>query len=270
MSPRRPHLVLTCALLVAVACPSEDERAGAEPCVVLFGAPSADTGLSVDQCASSCDCDDLVFAPPAYSQEDVAALGTWELNDPPTLLDVDPYEDPDAHQPQPDRFCAVHPEEDARYRLETHDDLESVEQAGAVLTHHGACGLCSSLRDLGVYMASTDLSGPVRQCALLSLGGSFEDVVACLEELGFSTPCAQIWAYNSLNTRQECLDVCIEALDEPYHLWDGSLNPCIQCDEDLSGQVFKAVAGRTRRNSGLPTALCRPCGSVAPVVHAYP
>ena len=54
-----------------------------------------------------------------------------------------------------------------------------------------------------------------------------------------------------------------------YHTPDGALNPCIQCDEDESGPVFKAVAGRTRRNSGLASALCRPCESVASVTHQY-
>jgi len=55
----------------------------------------------------------------------------------------------------------------------------------------------------------------------------------------------------------------------PYHLPDGRLNDCLLCDEVQSGPVFKAVAGRTRRNSGLPNALCRPCSEVRPLVHAY-
>jgi hypothetical protein len=44
----------------------------------------------------------------------------------------------------------------------------------------------------------------------------------------------------------------------------------LQCDEDRSGAVFKAIAGRTRRNSGLPSAICRPCSTVTPLVHVYP
>jgi hypothetical protein len=39
--------------------------------------------------------------------------------------------------------------------------------------------------------------------------------------------------------------------------------------EVQSGPVFKAVAGRTRRNSGLPNALCRPCSEVTPLEHSY-
>jgi hypothetical protein len=45
--------------------------------------------------------------------------------------------------------------------------------------------------------------------------------------------------------------------DSPYNLPDGTLNPCLQCDRDESGEVFKAVAGRTRRDTGVPNAICR-------------
>lgn len=57
-------------------------------------------------------------------------------------------------------------------------------------------------------------------------------------------------------------------LDEKQCAPCGS-KPCIQCDEDRSGPVFKIVAGRTRRNSGLPNAICRPCSEVQPLVHDY-
>ena len=39
---------------------------------------------------------------------------------------------------------------------------------------------------------------------------------------------------------------------------DGSLNDCLQCDEDVSGPNFKFFSGRTRRNSGIPSAIMRP------------
>ena len=65
------------------------------------------------------------------------------------------------------------------------------------------------------------------------------------------------------------VDTCIDALDEPYHLPDGTLNPCLTCDEQMSGPVFKAIAGRTRRKTGLASALCRPCDQVQQIVHVY-
>ena len=91
----------------------------------------------------------------------------------------------------------------------------------------------------------------------------------CLLELGFTPACASIWAYNVEHTRAECQEICIELLSEPYHADDGSLNACLQCDEDRSGPVFKALAGRTRRNSGLASALCRPCETVWRIGHDY-
>jgi hypothetical protein len=85
----------------------------------------------------------------------------------------------------------------------------------------------------------------------------------------FTDACAQIWYYNTVNTRTLCLSVCASLLSAPYHLPAGEINACLQCDEDNSGPIFKAIAGRTRRNSGLPSGICRPCESVFPVSHVY-
>lgn len=58
-------------------------------------------------------------------------------------------------------------------------------------------------------------------------------------------------------------------LEDPYHLPDGSLNACLVCDEENSGNVFKSIGGRTRRNTGLPNALCRSCEEVRPITHDW-
>jgi hypothetical protein len=115
-------------------------------------------------------------------------------------------------------------------------------------------------------MGQNDLTAPVRACGLAGQGDA---VVTCLQKLGFDLPCAQIWADNVANTRTACLEVCLANLSAPYNLSDGSLNPCLACDEEKSGPVFQAIAGRTRRNSGLANAICRPCSEVRPLVHAY-
>jgi hypothetical protein len=140
------------------------------------------------------------------------------------------------------------------------------------VTHFGQCGVCSTLGNLAVYIRNNDLTAPVRACGLqggVDGGTAFDADVACLEQLGFDLPCAQAWAYDTQHTRDVCLSICLPALADPYNLPDGGLNPCIQCDETESGPVFKSVAGRTRRNSGLPNAICRPCSEVRPLVHAY-
>ncbi|MBT8494220.1 MAG: hypothetical protein KJO07_14280 [Deltaproteobacteria bacterium] len=247
------------AVILAVGCGSNDSPAK------LFGAPTTNTGLSSTECGASCP----GFTPPSYGQEDFDALADMVLTEPLPELSSDPYSDPGAFPSEPDALCGVVPTGSSSYRLQTFSSIEDLDGAGATVTHHGACGQCSTLQDLLVYMRDGDLAGPVRECGLADLGASAEELAACIENIGFSPGCALIWAYNSVNTRRACLEPCLAALGEPYQAEDGSLNPCIQCDEDLSGPVFKAVAGRTRRNSGLPSALCRPCDSVAPVVHDY-
>jgi hypothetical protein len=154
------------------------------------------------------------------------------------------------------------------YELRTYPSMEAARAAGARPTHDGHCGVCSPLADLAVYIRENDLGARARTCALSPDGG--EGQIACLMALGFDRPCAQAWAYDAENTRAKCLGVCLKHLADPYNDEDGRLNPCVQCDEDLSGSVFQAVAGRTRRNSGVPNAICRPCAEVRPLVHEYP
>ena len=50
---------------------------------------------------------------------------------------------------------------------------------------------------------------------------------------------------------------------------DGSLNDCLQCDEDKSGPNFKFFSGRTRRNSGIPSAIQRPEEQFYDMEHCY-
>jgi hypothetical protein len=69
--------------------------------------------------------------------------------------------------------------------------------------------------------------------------------------------------------RLEHRPLCFSHLDAHFNAPDGTLNPCLACDEEKSGSVFKAVAGRTRRRSGIPTAICRSCLGVFPAEHRY-
>jgi hypothetical protein len=155
------------------------------------------------------------------------------------------------------------------YRMQTFAHASEALAAGGIVSHSGACGVCSGLADLAVYAGTPDLTAPVRACGVLR-GDTVDTLVTCLSELGFTRPCAQVWAYNTLHTRARCLDVCVAQLNAPYHTADGGLNACLTCDEVQSGAVFKAIAGRTRRNSGLANAMCRPCDEVVRLRHEYP
>lgn len=157
------------------------------------------------------------------------------------------------------------------YRLETFASDADAVAAGAFITHYDACGVCSTLTNLVVYMRNPDLTDPVRQCGINSTIGGMSQNIQCLQDLGFDLPCAQIWYYNTKNTQalSNCFAICVADLNKPYNNPDGTLNDCMLCDEEKSGAVFKAVAGRNRRNTGLPSSMCRPCAEVQPVFHNY-
>jgi len=112
------------------------------------------------------------------------------------------------------------------------------------------------------------LTVPVRRCGLTA---SFKYLdVACLEALGFTNQCAMAWYYNSLHTAQNCFWPCIEAwIKNTPFVVDGKLNKCLECDETKSGPIFKLTAGRTRRDSGILSAIPRPDEQVFPMQHLY-
>lgn len=271
------RILFPCAilLLAAAGCgensePECSQPVSDSPCQIQFGVPNEKTGLTDQQCQPRCNCLGKCFEPPAYTEQDIQDLLAMVPVNPPPEVTEDPWEDPDAHQPVPGTVCGLFLEDSVAggYRLETFQDAAAAQEAGAFITHWDGCGVCSTLKNLVVYMRQPDLTDPVRQCGLDNFGNK-DGNIQCLMDLGFELPCAQIWYYNTLHTQQECFAPCIAALDQPYHNPDGSLNECLVCDEVKSGPVFKAVAGRNRRNTGLPSSMCRPCQEVQPVFHFY-
>ncbi len=243
---------------------------------LFFGNPTSNTGLSSDICRTDCPCKD--YQAKTFSNEEIANLKSWKLSTPQEELTKDPYKS--AVPQEQEGICAIVVEDaiNKTYRLENFPTKEDADAAGAILTHYGLCGLCSSLQDLAVYVENQDLGGYTRQCGFQHLAGPFNNLVQCMESVGFTTPCAQIWSYNVKHTQANCFDLCIDdILNEiltgektPFNNPDGSLNECIACDENISGPIFKAYSGRTRRNSGLPSAICRKCDQVKSVNHTYP
>jgi len=155
------------------------------------------------------------------------------------------------------------------YTLKEFPSKEKAEEANYTVTHQGRCGACSSLQDLAVYLEK-NLTVPVRKCGMKSIISN-KWALNCIKDLAFSDNCAQIWLYNTLNTRKHCFWVCMSALitNKPFNKPDGSLNDCLQCDEDKSGPIFKYFSGRTRRNSGIISAIDRPNSEVYKMNHCY-
>ena len=162
------------------------------------------------------------------------------------------------------------------YQLRGFQSPQAAAAEGFTVTHQGRCGSCSTLHDLAVYLSTADLTTPARQCARrFGMPGKKR----CFENaIGFSPACAESWAYNARQTREECLGTCARDYGFLSLLFgkypganvdaSGRLRPCLQCDEDNSGPGFKYSAGRTRRNSGIESAIPRPETELYPVDHS--
>lgn len=162
------------------------------------------------------------------------------------------------------------------YELRTFATPEKAIAKDYVITHRYHCGTCSSLRNLSVYVAKPNLTTPARSCARKL---TLRRIKKCLiETIGFETQCAETWAYNVAHTKRQCMTTCLKH----YGLWrvvrndlgeahvddNGKLNPCLACDENVSGPGFQYAAGRTRRTSGLVSAIKRTNEEVFSVDHS--
>ena len=154
------------------------------------------------------------------------------------------------------------------YTIQSFQSAEEAAAANAVVTHVGHCGVCSTTQDLAAYMTHPDMVTEGRKCTNRAIL-SFHWGRQCYQDLGFSTPCATIWAQNSINTATVCRATCVRHLFTPANLPEPSckLNDCLHCDEIKSGPVFQLFAGRTRRNSGLRTPIMRQCAGFAFLEH---
>ena len=72
-----------------------------------------------------------------------------------------------------------------QYSLETYASQAEAEADGAQLTHHGACGVCSTTQDLAVYIEFTDLVDKGTECSVRGIIDE-EDGVACYTEVGYT------------------------------------------------------------------------------------
>ena len=155
------------------------------------------------------------------------------------------------------------------YLLNTFSTKEQALLNNYIVTHQGACAACSTLYDLVAYLKQ-NLTAPARKCGAFGFF-SKKWSLNCLIGIGFTNSCAEIWYYNTVNTREKCLKVCMWSwiTNEPNVKENGELNDCLQCDEDESGPVFKYYSGRTRRNSGIRSEIDRPADEIYNITHCY-
>ena len=173
-------------------------------------------------------------------------------------------------QKQNSNLCPDAPQE---YLLISYPNEQAALADGAIITHHGACGACSTTQDLAVYLTTPDLTSASKECIKRSLLNQDEGIKCLQEEIGFTNACARIWMYNGENTGQKCTLPCAAAEIQNYAnngpAPECALNGCLACDEEQSGDVFEKFAGRTRRRSGVLTTIARPCEDIVMIDHDY-
>jgi hypothetical protein len=162
-------------------------------------------------------------------------------------------------------ICAVKfkPGSQTDYRMKTFASKDEALIAGWTITHQYQCGTCSTLQDLAVYIGIPNQTKPISACTSQARGdyGKLKSVKQCIiDAVGFTPMCAESWAYNGIHTGAECGKTCFAAKGNPLVIDEktGQLNSCLWCDEKTSGPGFKYSAGRTRRGSGLESAILRP------------
>ena len=215
------------------------------------------------------------WVPPTYNKTVIDAFSEKVLINKYVELQEDPYASKGFNTTHTG-FCGVLYNNTNRkfYTLMNFSNLNDLKSHNAFLSHLGSCGRCSTLQDLSVYMRYHNLTAPVRKCGVKGFLNKKWNL-ECLTKLGLTLPCAEIWYYNSKNTRKKCLKPCLRDWNQPYNVPSESacpnctLNSCLQCDETKSGPIFKKVAARTRRDSGLSSAIWRPPSSIANITHYY-
>ena len=147
------------------------------------------------------------------------------------------------------------------YTYKTYPSKQEAEDDGAVITHTKQCGVCSNAQDLSVFLAQPDLTSAGIAC---SLKPTLNGKITCYQEdVGFTYACAQIWARDSQHDSQYCVCLGCNPDAPPYGPPPTcALGSCVECDDERSGPTFNAYSGRTRRRSGIWSALARTCSSI--------
>ena len=171
------------------------------------------------------------------------------------------------------------------YTVQQYASLEALTSTdgGAQLIHSGPCGVCSTAQDLSVRMATFDAINPISvACAtnyLISpdLEGRFDKLIQCYTNIGFSPPCATLWAHFAATNANVCAVECVPDvttnqiplfLDPPFC----PAAPCVACGAAKFEGPFNQLAGiwLSAINTGLVEELPYPCDAFTAVPNLGP
>ena len=144
---------------------------------------------------------------------------------------------------------------------EDYASKEEAHAAGMRAINGGSCGECSNPHDIEIYNATRNtLTGSTKRCSFLYLFFGEWAARECMKSVDFTPGCNECWIENikcDLNTK--CLWICLRSTmnGDERNKPDGSLNDCLQCDEDVCGPDYVKCAGANRRRSGIVSDIDR-------------
>ena len=167
-----------------------------------------------------------------------------------------------------------------KYALVEYPSADAAKADGAVVTHTGNCGVCSSAADFAAYVESLKR----QQSSLLLCGVSFNlsrepnrfdiliDCLSSSDRLGYSRPCSTQWAFATAAFVDECSSKCEFQADGLVLLNNKTLpgcpfTECWACAENVFQTVSVRYSGRSLQNSGIIEDIVRPCADFSNIVH---
>ena len=202
------------------------------------------------------------------TKENIKSLEEKILLNPYNKININPFKENKYKNYKEIGVCGVKytDKNKTKYYLKSYQSYEDAIKDNAYVTHYGKCGACSTLQDLSVYLKNKNLTKKTRRCGFKSIFNK-NKCYNCIKNLGFTEPCAKIWYYNTINTKEKCMLPCLWNIDSTYTKKNNKLNKCLECDEKVSGTCFKNIAGRTRRNSGIISEINRNANEMQTLKH---
>lgn len=169
--------------------------------------------------------------------------------------------------PASSRLCS------RRYMVQSYPSREEAEADGAIVTHVGSCGVCSTTKDLAAFMSVKDITPAISKCLIkvTLFGINLSNLIECVQELGITFQCANLLSLNAINLSQNCALRCQNSLimGEPNQGLAPAceLSDCLQCANEFTLPIFESFAGRDPHRSGILGGYAYPCTENVNITH---
>jgi hypothetical protein len=167
------------------------------------------------------------------------------------------------------------------YEIVSYESAVAAETDFAVVVHSGQCGVCSNAVDLAVRMNTIDSIADITAACAASYfvsttaGARFGELTDCIQNAGFTTPCATLWAHFAATNAAVCSLACVSADNEQN--FNGpppmcELSECLACSNTLFEDDLNRLAGvyKSPWNAGFADAVATPCSAFTRIADLDP